>query len=122
LVTLDRRCRLALALGGGLFDSSAPKNPSARQPAHPSVNAPVNPLAGPVLGIESSCDETGVALCAADGELLAHALHSQVDVHALYGGVVPEVASRDSSRIRPRFRSCACWCPAGTPNWWKYRV
>gem|GEM_PF-6068521 len=38
------------------------------------MNAPVNPLAGPVLGIESSCDETGVALCAADGELLAHAV------------------------------------------------
>lgn len=62
------------------------------------MNAPVNPLAGPVLGIESSCDETGVALCAADGELLAHALHSQVDVHALYGGVVPEIASRDHVR------------------------
>ena len=47
------------------------------------------------LGIESSCDETGLALyCSRDG-LLAHALFSQVDLHALYGGVVPELASRD---------------------------
>lgn len=55
-------------------------------------------LLGPVLGIESSCDETGVAICSADGALLAHALHSQVDLHALYGGVVPEIASRDHVR------------------------
>jgi len=48
-----------------------------------------------VLGIESSCDETGVALyCSASG-LLAHEIHSQIDLHALYGGVVPELASRD---------------------------
>ncbi len=55
-----------------------------------------------VLGIESSCDETGVALVRtrAHGvpELLAHALHSQVAMHADYGGVVPELASRDHIR------------------------
>ena len=51
-----------------------------------------------VLGIESSCDETGVALHSAEAGLLAHALHSQVDLHALYGGVVPELASRDHVR------------------------
>ena len=57
-----------------------------------------------VLGIESSCDETGVALYElrpdrpyADG-LLAQALHSQVEMHAQYGGVVPELASRDHVR------------------------
>ena len=55
-------------------------------------------LSGPVLGIESSCDETGVAICTVEGELLAHALHSQIDQHALYGGVVPEIASRDHVR------------------------
>ena len=50
------------------------------------------------LGIESSCDETGVALyCSARG-LLAHALHSQIDMHQAYGGVVPELASRDHIR------------------------
>jgi len=50
------------------------------------------------LGIESSCDETGLAVyCSARG-LLAHALFSQVDLHALYGGVVPELASRDHVR------------------------
>lgn len=53
---------------------------------------------GPVLGIESSCDETGLAICTTKGELLAHAVHSQIDVHALYGGVVPEIASRDHVR------------------------
>jgi len=47
------------------------------------------------LGIESSCDETGLALYCTDTGLLAHALFSQVDLHALYGGVVPELASRD---------------------------
>lgn len=47
------------------------------------------------LGIESSCDETGLALYCSKRGLLAHALFSQVDLHALYGGVVPELASRD---------------------------
>jgi N6-L-threonylcarbamoyladenine synthase len=51
-----------------------------------------------VLGIESSCDETGVALYDTQRGLLAHALHSQVAMHAQYGGVVPELASRDHIR------------------------
>jgi len=51
-----------------------------------------------VLGIETSCDETGVALYAAEGGLLAHALYSQIELHARYGGVVPELASRDHVR------------------------
>ena len=55
-----------------------------------------------VLGIESSCDETGVALVETAGAqipvLRAHALHSQVDMHQAYGGVVPELASRDHIR------------------------
>lgn len=51
-----------------------------------------------VLGIESSCDETGLALYCTQTGLLAHALFSQVDLHALYGGVVPELASRDHVR------------------------
>ena len=42
-----------------------------------------------VLGIETSCDETGVALCDDRLGVLGEALHSQVDLHALYGGVVP---------------------------------
>jgi len=48
-----------------------------------------------VLGIETSCDETGVAIYDSQRGLLAHALHSQVALHAEYGGVVPELASRD---------------------------
>ncbi|MDZ7671190.1 MAG: tRNA (adenosine(37)-N6)-threonylcarbamoyltransferase complex transferase subunit TsaD [Gammaproteobacteria bacterium] len=51
-----------------------------------------------VLGIETSCDETGVALYHAEHGLLADALHSQVELHATYGGVVPELASRDHIR------------------------
>jgi N6-L-threonylcarbamoyladenine synthase len=51
-----------------------------------------------VLGFESSCDETGVALYDTEQGLLAHALHSQVEMHAEYGGVVPELASRDHIR------------------------
>jgi N6-L-threonylcarbamoyladenine synthase len=51
-----------------------------------------------VLGIETSCDETGVALYDGEGGLMAHALYSQVLLHARYGGVVPELASRDHVR------------------------
>ncbi len=51
-----------------------------------------------VLGIESSCDETGVALFDSRRGLLGHALHSQIALHADYGGVVPELASRDHVR------------------------
>jgi len=51
-----------------------------------------------VLGIETSCDETGVALYDAARGLIGHALYSQVEVHAPYGGVVPELASRDHIR------------------------
>src|SRR5690606_27350337 len=47
---------------------------------------------------ESSCDETGVALVCTQRGLLAHALHSQIDMHRAYGGVVPELASRDHIR------------------------
>ena len=55
-----------------------------------------------IVGFESSCDETGVALVDASGHdvprLLAHALYSQIDMHQAYGGVVPELASRDHIR------------------------
>ena len=51
-----------------------------------------------VLGIETSCDETGVALYDAGRGLLAHALYTQAALHAEYGGVVPELASRDHIR------------------------
>ncbi|MFM9834886.1 MAG: tRNA (adenosine(37)-N6)-threonylcarbamoyltransferase complex transferase subunit TsaD [Methylophilaceae bacterium] len=55
-----------------------------------------------VLGIESSCDETGVALYDTEHGLLTHALHSQVEMHAEFGGVVPELASRDHiQRVLP---------------------
>ncbi|HUJ00150.1 MAG TPA: tRNA (adenosine(37)-N6)-threonylcarbamoyltransferase complex transferase subunit TsaD, partial [Usitatibacter sp.] len=51
-----------------------------------------------ILGIETSCDETGVALYDTRAGLLGEALHSQVLLHADYGGVVPELASRDHVR------------------------
>jgi|TARA_B110000305_G_scaffold50752_1_gene55181 N6-L-threonylcarbamoyladenine synthase len=55
-----------------------------------------------VLGIETSCDETGIAVYSTEEGLLAHRVHSQISVHAVYGGVVPELASRDHVRyLRP---------------------
>ncbi|MEW6563649.1 MAG: tRNA (adenosine(37)-N6)-threonylcarbamoyltransferase complex transferase subunit TsaD [Pseudomonadota bacterium] len=55
-----------------------------------------------ILGIESSCDETGVALYHSERGLLAHALHTQIAMHNEYGGVVPELASRDHiQRVLP---------------------
>ncbi|HRQ64674.1 MAG TPA: tRNA (adenosine(37)-N6)-threonylcarbamoyltransferase complex transferase subunit TsaD [Xanthomonadaceae bacterium] len=70
-----------------------------------SVSTIAKPPAGPVLGIETSCDETGVAIYAYDRGLLAHLLHSQVALHAAYGGVVPELASRDhAQRLLPLVR------------------
>ena len=51
-----------------------------------------------VLGIETSCDETGVAVFDTVAGLRAHAVYSQIALHAEYGGVVPELASRDHVR------------------------
>jgi N6-L-threonylcarbamoyladenine synthase len=51
-----------------------------------------------ILGLETSCDETGIALYHTERGLLSHALFSQVDIHVEYGGVVPELASRDHVR------------------------
>ncbi|EAT12790.1 tRNA (adenosine(37)-N6)-threonylcarbamoyltransferase complex transferase subunit TsaD [Bermanella marisrubri] len=51
-----------------------------------------------VLAIESSCDETGIAIYDSEQGLLSHALYSQIEMHAIYGGVVPELASRDHIR------------------------
>jgi N6-L-threonylcarbamoyladenine synthase len=60
-----------------------------------------------VLGIETSCDETGVALYDGDAGLRSHVLFSQVDIHAEYGGVVPEIASRDHVRkLLPLINQC----------------
>ncbi len=58
-----------------------------------------------ILGIETSCDETGIALYHSERGLLAHALHTQMAMHEEYGGVVPELASRDHiRRVLPRIR------------------
>jgi N6-L-threonylcarbamoyladenine synthase len=64
-----------------------------------SQNAKQNgDFAGPVLGIETSCDETAVAVFDTHKGLLAHTLYSQIAMHNDYGGVVPELASRDHVR------------------------
>jgi len=58
-----------------------------------------------VLGLETSCDETGVALYDSEQGLLSEALFSQIDLHRVYGGVVPELASRDHlKRLLPLIR------------------
>ena len=60
-----------------------------------------------VLGIETSCDETGLALYDSARGLRSHRLYSQVDLHADYGGVVPEIASRDHVRkLLPLAQAC----------------
>jgi N6-L-threonylcarbamoyladenine synthase len=60
-----------------------------------------------VLGIETSCDETGVALYHSEQGLLNHLLYSQIDMHTEYGGVVPELASRDHIRkLVPLIKQC----------------
>jgi N6-L-threonylcarbamoyladenine synthase len=60
-----------------------------------------------ILGIESSCDETGIAIYDTDQGLLSHALYTQIQLHAQYGGVVPELASRDHIRkILPLIDTC----------------
>ena len=63
------------------------------------------------LGIESSCDETGIGLYSSEKGLLVHKLFSQVDLHAEYGGVVPELASRDHiQRVLPLIRETLDAC------------
>lgn len=53
-----------------------------------------NPLSGPVLAIETSCDDSSAAVLTSSGEVLSNVVHSQDEIHQRYGGVVPEVASR----------------------------
>lgn len=70
-----------------------------------------------VIGIETSCDETGVAIYDAQRGLLAHALHSQVALHAEYGGVVPELASRDHVRkVLPLLREVMAQAQTRPPD------
>ena len=59
------------------------------------------------LGIETSCDETSVAVVDGDARVLANVVHSQVDVHAEFGGVVPELAARDHLERLPRLLDLA---------------
>ncbi len=60
-----------------------------------------------ILGIETSCDETGVAIYDSEQGLLAHTLYSQIALHAEYGGVVPELASRDHiQKLLPLVQAC----------------
>ncbi len=70
-----------------------------------------------VLGIETSCDETGVALYDTEAGLLGHVLHSQVALHAEYGGVVPELASRDHiRRLLPLIEELLMRAGCGLPD------
>jgi len=64
---------------------------------------------GPVLGIETSCDETSAAVVAGGRTILSNVVASQVELHRKYGGVVPEIASRDHLRtIIPVVREAIC--------------
>lgn len=81
----------------------SPTSPRSTPPeALPSGSSTAGPI---TLGIESSCDETGIALYQMGRGLLAHALHTQIAMHSEYGGVVPELASRDHvQRVVPLVR------------------
>jgi N6-L-threonylcarbamoyladenine synthase len=70
-----------------------------------------------ILGLETSCDETGVALYDTERGLIGEALHSQVDLHAVYGGVVPEIASRDHlRRLLPLIQQVLAEAEVGKPD------
>ena len=81
-----------------------------------------------ILALESSCDETAAAICTLDGSLLASRIFSQADIHRLYGGVVPEVASRNHIlHVRPlvadvlaqagiRLEDCAAFAATSGPG------
>ncbi len=64
-----------------------------------------------ILALESSCDESAVAVYDDAAGLLSHEIHSQVDLHRVYGGVVPELASRDHvRRLLPLLRTALGRC------------
>ena len=70
-----------------------------------------------ILGLETSCDETAAALITEDGEILANVVSSQADLHAKYGGVVPEVASRRHLElVTPVIREALAQGGAGLPD------
>src|SRR5579863_10379126 len=67
-----------------------------------------------ILAIESSCDESAAAILDADGGLLAHEIFSQIELHRVYGGVVPELASRDHvRRLLPLVRTVMAQAATG---------
>jgi len=84
----------------GLMDASPPGDQVSVASRHTGGKSRLRYHPPPmlILGLETSCDETGVALYDTERGLVAEALHSQVDLHAVYGGVVPEIASRDHLR------------------------
>ena len=70
-----------------------------------------------ILGIETSCDETGVAIYDSEKGLLGHKLYSQIKLHAKYGGVVPELASRDHiNYIIPLIHDLLKYCKINIQN------
>lgn len=70
-----------------------------------------------VLGLETSCDETGVAIYHSDKGLVNHLLYSQIDMHSEYGGVVPELASRDHIRkLVPLIKQCMKEASLASPD------
>ena len=66
-----------------------------------AATGPDLPVFGPVLGIETSCDETAVAVLVPDGRILAELVWSQIEDHASFGGVVPEIAARAHLALLP---------------------
>ena len=69
-----------------------------------------------ILGIESSCDETAAAVVKNGREVLSNVISSQIAIHTLYGGVVPEIASRKhiEKNLSAVFNHCCCSFITGT--------
>jgi N6-L-threonylcarbamoyladenine synthase len=73
------------------------------------VTGPTRPVPGLLLGIETSCDETAAAVVSSDGEVRSTVVSSQIDLHAAYGGVVPEIAGRAHLELLPAVLAAALY-------------
>ena len=90
-IVSDANCRQGL----DPFDNTRREKTVISAGSAGNSSARVRKMQKTILGIETSCDETAVAIFDAERGLLAHQIHSQIPLHAKYGGVVPALASRD---------------------------
>src|SRR3546814_7589111 len=98
--TLFPYATLFRAAGLALMPPSCRRKRHVRKEGALPRPSTTGPAPGPILGIETSCDETAAAVVAPDRRILSGVVLSQIDEHRLYGGVVPEIAAdRKSTRL-----------------------